>query len=137
MSASFILDASVAMSWCFEDEMDEYSQNILNNIEQFNALVPALFFIEVSNVLVLSEKRNRLTAADSTRFVDILDRPCIGISDLIFSIQEITNMARYTKLTSYDVIYLMLAMHTGLPIATKDNALKNVCLENGVSFFTP
>ncbi|OZG31584.1 toxin of toxin-antitoxin system [Rickettsia endosymbiont of Culicoides newsteadi] len=48
---------------------------------------------------------------------------------------EIINTARSNKLTSYDANYLLLAMHEGLGIATKDNDLINACQINGVEIF--
>jgi hypothetical protein len=49
---SFVLDTSVTMAWCFEDEMDAYSREVLEQLAGDGALVPALWPIEVVNVLV-------------------------------------------------------------------------------------
>ncbi|WP_425362705.1 type II toxin-antitoxin system VapC family toxin [Candidatus Tisiphia endosymbiont of Hybos culiciformis] len=135
MTKSFILDCSVAMSWCFEDEFDSYSEIVLNSLAQSKALVPPLWILEVINVLLMAEKRGRLKTADSTRFIDLLGSLAIYTSDLSFSMSEIINTARSHKLTSYDANYLLLAMHEGLSIATKDNDLINACRINGVEIF--
>lgn len=135
MTKSFILDCSVTMSWCFEDEFDSYSEIVLNSLTQSKALVPPLWSLEVINVLLMAEKRGRLKNADSTRFIDLLGFLAIYISDLSFSMSEIINTARSHKLTSYDANYLLLAMHEGLGIATKDNDLINACQINGVEIF--
>jgi predicted nucleic acid-binding protein len=132
MSKSFVLDCSITMTWCFEDEFDEYSKFVLQSLKQFEALVPPLWALEVSNVLLITEKHNRLKPADSIRFVELLDSLPIYISDLVFPIPEIINIGRSYKLTSYDAIYLLLAMHKGLSMATKDVALIKACIDNGV-----
>lgn len=135
MTKSFVLDCSVTMSWCFEDEFDNYSEAVLNSLTRSKALVPPLWILEVTNVLLMTEKHNRLKNADSTRFIDLLNSLAIYTSDLSFSMTEIINTARNHKLTSYDANYLLLAMHEGLSIATKDNDLISACLTNGVEIF--
>lgn len=107
----------------------------MNSLKQNTALVPSLWVLEVTNVLLMAEKRNRLKPADSTRFLELIDSLPIYVADSTFSSSEIINVARNYKLTSYDVIYLLLAMHEGQPIATKDKALLNACRENGVCIF--
>ena len=51
----FVLDCSVAMAWCFEDEVDSYSENVLNAMPENEIIVPSLLFLEVANVLLLAE----------------------------------------------------------------------------------
>jgi predicted nucleic acid-binding protein len=135
MSEYFVLDCSITMIWCFEDESDEYSQNVLQALKQFKALVPPLWNLEVMNVLLMSEKRKILNTADSTRFMELLQSLPIYISDLNFLNSEIITTARNNNLTSYDAIYLLLAMRSGNSVATKDKALLSACVKNGVSIF--
>jgi predicted nucleic acid-binding protein len=136
MEKAFILDCSVAMSWCFEDEFDEYAQQVLNSFKRIKALVPSLWVLEVTNVLLMAEKRNRLKPAESIRFLELLESLPIFVSDVAFSNAEVITVARNHKLTSYDSVYLLLAMHEGSAIATKDKAMKTACLENGVPIFS-
>ena len=133
MSEYFVLDCSITMTWCFEDEFDEYSKNILQSLKRSKALVPSLWNFEVVNVLLTAEKRKILNIADSTRFMELLNSLPIYISDLTFSNSEIVTTARNNNLTSYDAIYLLLSMRSGNSIATKDKALINACIKNGVS----
>lgn len=135
MSTNFILDCSITMAWCFEDEFDEYAHSILSSFNQSKALVPSLWNLEVTNVLLMAEKRNKLTPADSIRFLELLNSLPIYTSDLNLSMSEIITTARLNKLTTYDATYLLLAMHEGLMLATKDIALINACNENGIKIF--
>jgi hypothetical protein len=52
----FVLDASLAMSWCFVDESTPYSRSILASLLDTYAEVPALWPFEVANVLGISER---------------------------------------------------------------------------------
>lgn len=135
MNDSFVLDCSVAMSWCFEDEFDDYSEVVLNSLNKYKALVPILWTLETTNVLLVSEKLNRLNKADPTRFIDLLGSLRIYNADLLFPMSEIINVARSHNLTSYDANYLLIAMHEGLSVATKDKSLISACLKSGVDIF--
>ncbi len=67
-----MLDASVTMSWCFEDETTPYTEAALDRLVGATAVVPAIWPLEVANVLLLAERRGRLTEAQSARFVELL-----------------------------------------------------------------
>lgn len=96
--------------------------------------MPNLWSLEITNVLLMAEKYNRLNKADSTRFIDLLGSLRIYNSDLLFPMSEVINVAR-SNLTSYDTNYLLIAMHQGLSIATKDKDLISACLKSGVDIF--
>lgn len=59
MVNTFVLDCSVAITWCFEEERNEYSKFVLNYCIEHEA-VPPLWKLEIINALLVSEKRNRL-----------------------------------------------------------------------------
>ena len=51
----FVLDCSITMAWCFEDESNEYTDAILEKLEISTAVVPTIWPLEVANVLLLSK----------------------------------------------------------------------------------
>jgi predicted nucleic acid-binding protein len=126
MAGSFVLDNSVAMSWCFEDECSEYADKVLERLQTEDAIVPAIWPLEVANVLVAAERRKRLTAADSTRFVKLLqDLPIVvAEQEPDRTLADVLALARASRLSSYDASYLDLAMTSGLPLATLDTNLQ-------------
>ena len=133
----FVLDCSVAMSWCFEDEGDEYSDRALDALAKGEAHVPSLWLLEVANVLILAERRGRLAEADSTRFVELLRALPIAMDEeaSLQTILTILARSRAYGLTSYDAAYLELAMRLGLPLATRDKSLRAACKKSGVKVF--
>lgn len=133
----FVLDCSVAMSWCFEDEADGYSDRILDLLAKGEGHVPNLWLLEVANVLIGAERRGRLTEADSSRFIELLGSLPIVIDDEISTqtISTILAQSRAYGLTSYDAAYLELAMRQGLPLATRDKSLHAACKKSGVKVF--
>ncbi|MCU0574049.1 MAG: type II toxin-antitoxin system VapC family toxin [Syntrophobacteraceae bacterium] len=72
MSSRFVVDNSVVMSWCFEDEGDTYAEDVLESLEAGEALVPAIWPLEVGNVLLVAERKKRLSHASAVRFLDLL-----------------------------------------------------------------
>ncbi len=73
MSRDFVVDNSIVMAWCFKDETSQYADSVLDCLNLFTAFVPAIWPLEVGNVLLLvAERKKRLSEADSTRFTALL-----------------------------------------------------------------
>jgi len=133
----FVVDASVTLGWAFEDETSPYTEAVLEALTEGSASAPAIWPLEVSNALVVAERRGRLTKADTIRFLALLRQLPIevegDVADRIFS--EVLNLAREHGLSSYDASYLDLAMRLGLPLATQDEALQQAATRCGVEIF--
>lgn len=125
MSDDFVIDNSVVMAWCFKDETSQYADHILDRLEDSTGFVPSIWPLEVSNVLLVAERKKRISEAGSTRIIALLsDLPIIVEQEPPERmIKEIFTLARKHKLSSYDASYLDLAMRKGLPIATLDKNL--------------
>lgn len=125
MNENFVVDNSVVMSWCFKDETNKYADAILDRLVFSTALVPSIWPLEVCNVLLVAERKKRLSEADSTRFLELLNKLPILIEQEPAErmMREILALARENQLSSYDASYLNLAMRKGLPIATLDISL--------------
>jgi len=134
-----VVDTSVVMAWCFADEGNAYTAAVLDSLGSGEALVPAIWPLEVGNVLLVAERRKRLTPADSARFLTLLSALPIRVEQEppARMFQDILVLARQTKLSTYDASYLDLALRHGLPIATQDTALRKAAKKSGVSAFSP
>ena len=131
----FVLDASVALAWCFEDETTTAARQILARLTAEAASVPATWPIEVANVLALAERRRRITPADSAEFIAKLEDVAILVDEETSSraFGRVLDLAREERLTAYDAAYLELAMRLGVPLASKDADLCNAAQRLGVS----
>jgi len=125
MADDFVVDNSVVMAWCFKDETSRYADYILDRLEVSTGFVPAIWPLEVCNVLLAAERKRRISEAGSTRFITLLaELPLIVEQESPERMmKEIFALARKHKLSSYDASYLDLAMRKGLPIATLDKDL--------------
>lgn len=122
---TFVLDASVALSWCFEDEADPAGDAVLRRLANGKAAVPGIWPLEIANVLLAAERRRRITPAESARFLALLEALPIEVDahTAARASREILLLARAHGLSSYDAAYLDLAARSGLPLATRDAAL--------------
>jgi len=120
-----VLDASVAVTWCFADEATQATDALLDDISANGALVPGLWFLELGNVLLAAERRGRITASDAAARLELISTLPIYVDQnaIARAWSEILHLARAEKLTTYDATYLDLALRRRLPLATKDRAL--------------
>lgn len=129
-----VIDCSVVMAWCFEDEADKYADSILDMLASAEAVVPSIWALEVANVLLVGKRRNMLKAADTARFVELLRELPIAVDNETsdHATREILSIGREQGLSSYDAAYLELAMRHGLALATRDTALRKAAKKSGV-----
>ncbi len=129
-----VVDCSVTMAWCFEDECDELADAVLDRLVDGEAWVPSLWPLEVSNVLVAAERRRRITAADSARFIELLMGLPIVVDDRSHerALSQVLAVARQLDISAYDASYLELAMRLGATLATRDALLQAAAAAAGV-----
>ena len=123
---AFVLDVSVTMAWCFEDESSDETWRLLDRVGEESALVPGIWASEVANLLLVAERRKRLGRAQSRGFVARLLSLPILVEDAAPArmLGDVLTLGRETGLTAYDALYLDLAIRHGLPLATLDRALR-------------
>ncbi len=121
----FVLDCSVTMAWLFEDETTAYTDAILDQLSSNKAIVPALWPLEVSNVLVHAIRHKRISEVQAANFIDALAKLPIQVDEFTASraMHSIYTLALSEKLTIYDAAYLDLASREKIPIATLDKDL--------------
>ena len=126
MKAAFILDCSMTTAWCFSDELTVPASKVQDRLEKEMALVPDLWFLEVTNVLATAERRKRITPAKSTEFLTLLMAMDIEVDDKAAgrAFEHLLPLCRSHGLTSYDAAYLELALRRRLPLASLDDDLR-------------
>jgi predicted nucleic acid-binding protein len=126
MSPRFVLDCSVAMAWLFRDEATPNTTALLDRLRSETALVPGWWFIEVTNVLALAERKGRIAPTQSDAFIADLGKLGIERDDEApnRAFTSLLPLCRTHRLTCYDAIYLELALRRDLPLATLDDDLR-------------
>ena len=134
-----VVDASVTMAWCFEDEATPFTEDILQRLSSARAVVTAIWPYEVANVLLGAERKGRVTQSQTMRFLELLRALPIDVDDFATAHAwgDVVALGRAHRLTSYDAAYLELAARLDLPLASQDVQLLRACREVGVVVIEP
>ena len=136
----FVLDNSVVMRWLFGDGSTSdlaYASHVLDTLgrPEARALAPAIWPLEVANVVARAEARGMMTEARSTAFVQLLQDLAIEVDTgtAQHALESTLQLARRFGLSAYDAAYLDLALREGLPLATLDAGLLDAAAATGVA----
>jgi predicted nucleic acid-binding protein len=135
--ALFVLDASVAISWCFPGDPTEntpYSRAVLNRLAEDDAVVPEIWAFEVANSIFVSfSNRKRITEPQIREYLELLKALPIRVeSRSLLENIDLESFSRRWDLAAYDAAYLHLAQRTNLPLATSDGPLRDAAIAEGV-----
>jgi predicted nucleic acid-binding protein len=135
---NFVVDTSVTLSWCFEDEGGEYALSVLNALRSSDAVAASLWPLEVTNGLLTAERRGRIVPGDARRFMVLVLSLPIVVDPVARrrAFEPIHAMGRKHGLTAYDAAYLELAVRLGIPLATLDHPLRQAAETEGVPLFS-
>ena len=128
---ALVIDASVVAARVFEEEHAN-AELAFARVRTEEAFVPALWWYELRNVLVLGERRGRLTEQETVRFLRDVSRLRISL-DRTPEEAAVMTLARHRRLTVCDAAYLELALRHAVPLATLDQALANAARAQGVA----
>ena len=136
----FVLDNSVAMRWLIpslKQSDQKYAQRVLKSMGKADALVPELWYIEASNVLLCAERNGEITTAETKAFTSELENLPITVDSSTWrqSFGQTMDLARVYGLSSYDAAYLELAVRESLTLATLDEKLVKAAKKAGVSIY--
>ena len=123
---SLVLDSSVTLAWCFDDERTDATDALLERVVESGAEAPALWPLEILNALSMAERRGRIDADRRIRLAGFLhDLPVNLDADTAGQAWVATSrLAARHRLTLYDAAYLELAQRLKLPLATLDADLR-------------
>lgn len=136
----FVLDCSVAISWCLSDESNAYADAVLILLSaDTEVVVPSIWWLEIVNVLLVAERRRRTTEVQTAEALAVLRAlPIIVDANTAErSTSETMALAREYNLAAYDAAYLELARREGLLLATIDNRLSVAARDCGVFLEEP
>lgn len=132
---TFVLDCSVALTWCFEDEHTPASTALLRQTGETGAIAPQHWPLEALNGLMMAERRKRLDATRRQHLANFLrDLPIALDAETTVQVWTTTQrLAARFRLTIYDAAYLELAQRRTVPLATLDQELRSAATTLGVA----
>jgi predicted nucleic acid-binding protein len=133
---SFIIDASMAAAWLLPDEFDPSCDTLLQNLVGTPARTPSLFWYEVSNILVMAERRKRIEPGEALLALGRLRRLPIEQTHVARD-EDIFALASAHGLSAYDATYLAAALEEKLPLATLDRKLADAARMRSIALLGP
>jgi predicted nucleic acid-binding protein len=129
---AFILDNSVVSGWFLENQASPYTEAIAARLNDETALAPALWELELTNVLRTACLRQRMTADHAQAVIANLGALPIEVDRTPVRRGELLALSLRFGLSAYDAAYLELALRLQLPIATRDGPLRDAAVASGV-----
>ena len=131
-----MLDCSISISWCFEEEQNEYTEDVIDSLNNdCAAIVPVIWKLEIVNALRMAYKRKRVAEDRQADLLKFLCELPIHTKSSATDCIDLLNLCKKYNLTSYDASYLDLAIKFNAPIATLDSALQKAAIDAGVGAY--
>jgi predicted nucleic acid-binding protein len=138
VTEAFVLDASFALRWCFEDEATAGTEAVLTALQNQETIawVPGIWPSEILNGLGKAVTRGRIDRQKAFHFwreirelpVEIVDSPVD---------ENLLELALEHNLAVYDASYLSLALSRKLAFATGDGKLQRAAAGRGIDVIKP
>lgn len=135
MSRRFVIDASIGLAWVHPDQSTPETDALLDEIGQgVRAIIPTLWPVEVTNALLVLERRKKLKKDERLEALAMLRtlNPDVDEEGHRFAFTRVTELAEEHGLSVYDATYLELALRERVPLATKDASLRQAATKAGV-----
>lgn len=123
----FVLDCSATLPWLFADEVTTATESLLDDMAKGRrAWVPALWHLEVANVLIGAQARGKVDKAGVEKFLATLGTFDVVVDDETIALawSKTLGLGEAYGLSAYDAAYLELALRKGLPLASLDAPLR-------------
>ena len=130
----FVLDCSATLPWVFASEATPAADALLDILtEGGKAWVPALWHLELGNVLLGAKRKGRIDRAGIEKFLSLLGAFDIEVDGVTMHAawSRTLALAESFGLTLYDAAYLELTLRMGLPLATLDETLRRAVRKAG------
>jgi predicted nucleic acid-binding protein len=135
----WVVDSSIALAWALPDETSKEADRFLSRISMRSVLwVPALWWYEMANALLMAQRRKKLGEAEKIRLMELYGRLPIHTdvaldSDIMWHLHT---LATEYNLSAYDAAYLELAQRRGLRLATVDRYLRIAAQKAGMKLMS-
>lgn len=130
---AFVVDASVSAAWLLPDEATADTEAALEATVTHDVWVPALWLLEIGNLLLNAQRRKRITADKRRELAAAAAALRVKVDREAVTIPALDELAARHGLSAYDAAYLELALRRGLLLATRDDALMAAMAKAGVT----
>jgi predicted nucleic acid-binding protein len=132
-----VVDASVAAAWLLPDEATPLTDAALDATATSDVWVPALWLLEIGNLLLSAQRRRRIDDVKRRQLVLSASALRLRVDREAVAMTDLDALAALHRLTAYDATYLELAVRRRLALATLDIELAAAARRAGVPAFIP
>jgi predicted nucleic acid-binding protein len=132
LSIAFVVDASVGAAWFLPDEATPYAEAAFQATAEGEVSVPAIWLLEMGNLMLSAQRRRRITAAKQQELVVHAQALRLRVDREPLAMTTLDALAARHGLSACDAAYLELARRRHLPLATLDEALLKAMADAGV-----
>jgi predicted nucleic acid-binding protein len=132
LKLGLVVDASITAAWFLPDEATPATEALLQATAERDVWVPALWLLEMGNLLLSAQRRRRIDAAKRRQLVLAASALRLRVDREPVPLATIDDLAARHGLSAYDAAYLELALRRGLPLATGDESLSKAMVAEGV-----
>jgi predicted nucleic acid-binding protein len=135
MSDGWVIDSSIGISWVHTEQATAKTDALLRQVATGPLfLVPALWYVETANILLVLQRRKKISASDRATYLRFLEGLKLPIDDEspVVAYHAVSDLAEKHGLTAYDATYLELAVRRQLGIATRDEPLQRAAKRLGL-----
>jgi predicted nucleic acid-binding protein len=129
---AFVLDASVAVAWFVRKQATAYTDRVRARAKREPLHVPAVWPLEVSNALLVLQRRGNISENAAKTAADLLGDLVVTVHQDRLTIPELLEFATKYRLSTYDASYLDLALSLRLPLACRDGPLQRALSGAGI-----
>lgn len=130
----FVLDNSVVSGWYLDNQANAYTEAIAARLHEDRALVPAVWELELTNVLRTACLRQRMQAQAAQAVIAQIGLLPIDVDREAVPRSHLLSLALRFGLSSYDAAYLELALRLQVPVASQDAALREAAVASGAGW---
>ena len=131
---ALVADASATLALALDEDEALYGEAVIDAIAADEVFVPALFWFEIRNALLMSETRKRFTPERTDQLIADLHALPIVV-DAQPRWEATIGLARQHHITVYDAAYLELAQRQAVSLATIDEALVKAARRASLTLF--
>ena len=128
-----VVDASVTAAWLLPDEATPFTEAALQATATAEVWVPALWLLEIGDLLLNAQRRKRIGDAKRRELVAAAAALRLRVDREPVAMVDLDVLAARHGLSAHDATYLELALRRKLPLATLDARLLAAMPEAGVS----
>lgn len=131
---TIVIDASIVLSWYFDDEKSSTTDDILGLVNDRGAIVPGHWRLEVANSFRSAARRGRILLEYRDAVLNELSTLPIELDEetAVHAWSATLKLADKHGLTPYDAAYLELAQRRRVPLATLDGRLKRAARDENI-----